>query len=295
MAIFNVGSINADLVYRVPRLPARGETLAATARITGLGGKGANQSIAAARAGSDVRHIGAVGPDGAWAVEMLASSGVEVSGIARSSEPTGHAIITVDDTGENAIVVLAGANATLQLSEVEAALASAGTGDYLLLQNETSLQAEAAGIGRARGMFVVYSAAPFDADRVDEVLPYLDLLVLNQIEADQLAAHRGRDLTDLEIPNVLITRGAEGAYWRAPDGSRTVVPAHRVAVADTTGAGDCFIGYVLAGLDQGLSPESAMQLGAAASALQVSRAGAADAIPTRAEVETFLAARAGTV
>ena len=286
--IYNLGSINADYTYRVPHLPAPGETLAALGMVRGLGGKGANQSVAIARAGSEVVHIGAVGQDGIWAVQALAEFGVDVSHITTVAAPTAHAIINVDTSGENAIVIYPGANQEQSLNQLKTALGGASAGDKFLLQNEVSLQVEAAGFAHERGMEVIYSAAPFDAAAVQAVLPYVDLLVVNTVEAGQLSTELGLSLADLPVPRVLITRGAHGADW-VEAGETWHVPSFPVAPVDTTGAGDCFIGYVAAGLDQGLHPTEAMRVAAAASALQVQMPGTADAIPSRSQVDDFLA------
>jgi ribokinase len=290
MTVFNLGSINADHFYSVPRLPGPGETIAAGALGTGLGGKGANQSVAAARAGARVVHIGAVGADGAWAVGRLRGHGIDTRHVAVVDRPTAHAIINVDPAGENAIVIFPGANHAQDPARIAAALSEAGPGDILLLQNETTAVVEAARLGRARGCRVIYSAAPFDADAVRAVMAHVDLLVLNAVEAAQLAEALGVTADALPVPEVLVTRGAQGAAWRR--GAETAeVPGLAVTPVDTTGAGDTFTGYVAAALDEGLEMAAAMRLAAAAAALKVTRRGTADAIPDRAEVAAFLAAR----
>jgi len=287
MAIWNLGSINIDHFYRVPHLPAPGETLAATGYTMGLGGKGANQSAAAAKAGARTHHIGAVGTEGAWAVERLRGWGVDTAHIAKLDTATGHAIINVDDGGENAIVLFPGANRALPFDGVAAALAQAVPGDTLILQNETAHQAEAARLARARGLRVMYSAAPFDADAVRAVLPHVTLLALNAVEADQLGAALATTLDALDVPELLITRGAEGAEWRSREGARANVAAVKVKAVDTTGAGDTFAGYFAAGRDLGQTPEQTLAWAARAAALKVTRQGTADAIPTAAEVAAF--------
>ncbi|WP_137701023.1 ribokinase [Marimonas lutisalis] len=290
MTIFNLGSINVDHFYSVPHLPRPGETLPATAYTTGLGGKGANQSVAAAHAGSNVVHIGAIGPDGAWTVDQLRSAGVDCAHVVNVATPTAHAIINVAPDGENVIVIFSGANLEQSLSHLESAISAASRGDILLLQNETNLQVEAAEMARAQGLFTIYSAAPFSAGAVQAILPHIDLLVMNAVEADQLTKALGTKLADLPVPHILITRGAQGSTWNDQEtGQQISVPAFPVTPVDTTGAGDCFIGYVAAALEQGLVPPDALRLAAAASAIHVTRPGTADAIPTRAEVENFLA------
>ncbi len=291
MTIFNLGSINADHVYRLDHLPAPGETLAATAYDRGLGGKGANQSVAAARAGARVVHIGATGADGGWMRAELAADGVDCRHVAELPGASGHAIITVDRHGENAIVLFPGANRAVPEAALKAALAEAAPNDYLLMQNETALQAEAVALARAKGVFVAYSAAPFEAEAVRAVLPRLDLLLLNAVEAAQLCAALGAPLASLPARAVCVTHGAKGAVWHdlASQTEHRQI-AFPVAPVDTTAAGDTFAGYLVAALAEGMTPAQAMQLAAAASALKVMRAGTAAAIPLRAEVDAFLQA-----
>ena len=286
MAIWNLGSINGDHVYALPHMPSPGETLAARSLTTGLGGKGANMSVACARAGATVRHIGAVGPDGAWAVDRLRAYGVDTTHIATLDAPSGHAIIAVDDRGENMILLFPGANRLLPRAHVDAALALARPGDWFLTQNETNLQTEAASLARAQGLRVAYAAAPFEATSVEAMLPFLDLLILNEVEADQLVDTTGRTIATLGLKDVIVTLGAEGCLW-FHEGRETSFPALRVTPVDTTGAGDAFTGYVLAALDEGAPMPDAIRLATRASALKVTRPGAADAIPTRQEAEAF--------
>ncbi|MBY6056408.1 ribokinase [Leisingera daeponensis] len=286
MAIWNLGSINADMVYAMPHLPAAGETLAARSLDRFLGGKGANMSVAATRAGSEVHHIGAVGPDGAWAVERLTGYGVSTEHVARVAAPTGHAIIAVEPGGENQIILFPGANRALTREHLDQALDLAAAGDILVLQNETSMQAEAAKLGRQKGLCVCYAAAPFDADAVQAVLPYLDFLILNEIEAQQLEQATGKTPGDLGIKDVIITLGAKGArHIGGEAGSVLEVQALPVTPVDTTGAGDTFTGYVLSGLDRGLAMSEAMSQANRAAALMVTRRGTADVIPDLQEVQ----------
>lgn len=290
MTIYNLGSINIDQVYRLPHLPRPGETLGALSHATGLGGKGANQSVAAARAGARVVHIGAMGQGDGWVLERMAAAGVETGAIARHAHAaTGHAIILVEQSSENAIIVHAGANRALDPAAVAAALATIGPADTLLLQNETSLQAEAAAQARAAGARVIYSAAPFDVAAVAAVAPHAVILALNTGEAAALEAALGRP----PVRAMLVTRGAEGAEYRdLAAGTVLRQPAFRVAAVDTTGAGDCFAGSFAAALDRGEDVAAALRYAAAAAAVQVTRSGAGDAMPARAEVERFLSENA---
>ena len=286
MAIWNLGSINADFVYAVPHIPAPGETLSSTGRKVFLGGKGANMSVAAARAAAQVNHIGAVGPDGAWAVQRLLEYGVDTRHITQVATETAQAIIMVDPAGENAIVLHPGANAQIPQTTLQTAMAEAQTGDWLVIQNETNLQRTAAALGKKMGLRVAYAAAPFDADRVMAVLPHLDFLILNAVEADQLQKTTGQSPADLSVRDVIVTLGADGADWYGPDGKQHF-DAIKVDPVDTTGAGDTFTGYVLAGLDRGMPMARAIGQATKAGALMVMRHGTADVIPDLSEVQAF--------
>ncbi|TNC74290.1 ribokinase [Rubellimicrobium roseum] len=286
MTIWNLGSINADHVYALPHLPGPGETLAARSLTTGLGGKGANMSVACARAGGQIRHIGAVGAEGAWMVDRLRSYGVDTSAILTLDGASGHAIIAVDDAAENMILVFPGTNRRIPRAHIDATLAAAKAGDLFLTQNETNHQVEAAFSAKLRGLRVAYAAAPFDAAAVQAILPHADLLLLNEVEAEQLRQATGQGPASLGLSDVIVTLGAEGSVW-LHGGQEHRVPALRVTPVDTTGAGDTFTGYVLAGLDEGRPMPDALALATRASALKVTRPGAADAIPTRLEAEAF--------
>lgn len=290
MAIWNLGSINIDHVYRLDHLPRPGETLAARSYVQGLGGKGANQSIAAAQAGAITHHIGAMGATDDWVVERLKNAGVCTADILRlPGQATGHAIILLDGEAENAIVIHPGANRAMAAPMLAKPLSAIKAQDTLLLQNETGCQVEAAKAARQVGARVIYSAAPFDIDAVRAVLPYVSILAMNAGEAEELfAAMPG----DLPVMGLLITRGAEGAEYR----DLTTGTVHRqeafpVTPLDTTGAGDTFAGYFAAALDRGDPVPAALRLAAGAAALKVTRAGAGDAIPSLEEVIGFISNR----
>ncbi len=284
MAIWNLGSINADMVYALPHLPGPGETLAATGLERFLGGKGANMSVATSRAGARVAHIGAVGPDGRWARDRLTEYGVDTRHIAEVDTPTGHAIIAVDGAGENNIILFQGANHAISEAQLGQALSLAAAGDLLVMQNETNGQKRAAQLGRDLGLTVCYAAAPFQADAVRAVLPFLDFLILNQVEADQLQNATGQSVADLDVSHVVVTLGAKGARHHH-QGVVSEYPTHKVQPVDTTGAGDTFTGYVLAGMDRGLPMPQAIAQANRAAALMVTRHGTADVIPDLKEVQ----------
>jgi len=289
MTVFNLGSINIDHVYRVPHLLRPGETLAAQDYTRTLGGKGANQSVAALRAGARVVHIGAIGASDGWTAAQLSALGLDLGSIARVEAPTGHAIIAVDPAGENSILIHSGANGAQDPDAIEAALSGAQAGDCLLLQNETSHQVEAAKAARERHLRVFYSAAPFDPAALQAVLPHVTHLLVNAGEAEEMRRATGLAVDALPVQAVIVTRGAEGAEWIGSDGERVVVPAVAVEPTDTTGAGDCFAGSLVAALDDGMTPEQALRYAAAAAAIQVTRPGTSAAMPDRGEVEALLA------
>ncbi len=284
MAIYTLGSINIDHVYRVPHLAKAGETLAATDYTKGLGGKGANQSVAASKAGAKVFHIGAIGPDSAWVLNELHDHGVNTDNVSQINTPTGHAIIQVDPAAENSIILYPGANRQITDSHATRALASARPGDLLLVQNETSAQSATIRLAADMGLRVLYTPAPFELAPLQQAIPYAHLLLMNEGEAAELIHTLGA----LPDCNVIITKGADGAEWHSPDASPLYIQSFPVNPIDTTGAGDCFAGSIAAALDAGLPPDQALRRATAAAALQVTRVGAASAMPNAKDVDSFL-------
>jgi ribokinase len=242
-------------------------------------------SVAAARAAARVVHIGAVGADGRWAVERLLEYGVDTRCISEVGVPTGHAIICVDDQGENSIVLLAGANHAITEDVIGAALSDASAGDSFLTQNETNGQITANRMAKELGLRVVYAAAPFEAAAVEAVLPFLDLLVLNEVEAAQLVSETGTNIEDLPVSDIVVTKGSEGCDWHHKGAAPEMFEAFEVTPVDTTGAGDTFTGFLVAGLDRGMPMAQAITLGMRAGALMVTRVGTADVIPDLKELQ----------
>jgi ribokinase len=292
-----LGSANMDLVAYVAVAPARGETVFGREFRTVPGGKGANQAIAAARAGGDVAMIGAVGDD-AFGVQLratLAESGVDTALLRTVPGPTGIAHIVVDDQGGNAIVVVPSANGTVVALEPADLEVLAGS-DALLLQLELPLGAVLAGAaaGRAAGVRVVLTPAPAQP-LPDELLADVDLLVPNEHEA---AAVTGLDTPDdalaalLErVPEVVITLGSAGCLYGARGAAPVRVPAVRVQAVDTTAAGDTFVGALAVALAEGRAPAAALGWASAAAALSVQRLGASSSMPARAEITALASGR----
>ena len=286
--IWNLGSINADNFYYLRDLPRPGETLTARDFRQGLGGKGANMSVAAARAGARVMHIGAVGKDGKWAKERLLEYGVETQHINIVDTVTGHANICVSDDGENSIVISPGANYQVSDKMIGAALAEASLDDILLMQNEMLNQHYAATIAKTLGLRVIYAAAPFDAQAVMHLIDHVDLLVLNQGEAEEFEASIGAELETCQVDDIIVTLGAQGCKWVSNKAHTTCsFPAYKVDAIDTTGAGDTFTGYLAAALDRRLTMPNAITLAMQASALMVMRRGTADVIPDLKDIEDY--------
>jgi ribokinase len=292
------GSINLDLVTRVPRLPSPGETLIGSGFASYPGGKGANQALAAARAGAVVRMYGAVGRDGAAAsaLVLLRAGTVDVAGIRAVDAPTGCATILVDDAGENAIVVVPGANERVDPDAVPDAVLGAGT--VLLLQHEVPSSANAALVARAAraGTRIVLNGAPArPLNR--ELLAMIATLIVNVSEAAALAplfgwpaeagAFAAAAAADIDGLEVVVTRGAAGAISvRGHD--RIHVPAPNVEVIDTTGAGDAFVGAFAAALDAGDDRPRALSIAIAAGSLACTMHGAQPALPARDAIDALL-------
>lgn len=296
--ILNIGSVNVDHVYSLPHFVRPGETLAATSYARFPGGKGFNQSTALARAGAKVFHAGRIGEDGLWLKEALEKDGCDTRRLLVGEAPTGHAVIEVDPSGENRILIHPGANGEISPADISAALEDFSTGDILLLQNETSCLAEAIRLGHQRGLEVVLNPAPMGAAVFDAPLDLVDFFIVNEHEAADLA-RGGPGLGSSELlmalraryprtRGLLMTFGSEGALLSA-DGEEIFLPAHPVRPVDTTAAGDTFTGFFLARMAAGVSFREALETATAASAICVTRPGAAPSIPTLDEVRSFRA------
>ncbi|MEV7070964.1 ribokinase [Streptomyces sp. NPDC091972] len=286
-----LGSTNMDLVAYVEKAPRRGETVTGREFRTIPGGKGANQAIAAARAGATVSMIGAVGNDGFGARlrSTLEHSGVTTDHLRTIDGPSGTAHIVVDDEGGNAIVVIPGANGTVDhlAPGDEGLIASA---DALLLQLEIPLAAVLAGArtARAHGVRTILTPAPVQP-LPPELLACTDLLVPNEHEAATLTGHAdpfaaGAALLD-RVPRVVITLGEAGSLYLTRDAEPLVVPAPRVTAVDSTGAGDTYVGTLAVALGEERPIREAMAWAAAAAALSVQREGASASMPYRSEIE----------
>ena len=282
------GSINIDLLVPVHELPRPGETVLGGDYALLPGGKGANQALAARRAGAEVFMIGAVGDDAFAAVglDLLRRDGVDLSLVATVDRPTGCATITVDPGGENQIAVASGANLLASAAQVPDHLLGPKT--VLVLQREVSGAENAALVGRARarGARIVLSlapAGPIDPARLEDI----DVVIANDGEAATLG--EPQSIARRLRQALVVTRGAAGATAFLTDGRELTVPALPVEPVDTTGAGDTFAGVFAAGLDAGLTLELALRRASAAAALACLALGAQEAMPSRAAIDEAVA------
>ena len=295
--LVNLGSLCIDHVYRVPTITGPGETVSSSTHEVFPGGKGLNQSIAAARAGIDVVHVGCVGDDGTWLKETLAAEGVDVTGLRIGDGSSGHAVIQVNEAGENAIVIYGGTNRSLDRNAIEDAVARVAAEDWLMLQNEINDLDLVLGLAGERGCQVALNVAPVDGREAGYDLSCVRLLIVNEIEASALA---GVDAVDGDWSGVMaalgarapradivLTLGSDGLVYTEA-GRLATLPAYAVTAVDETAAGDAFIGFLMGSLIRGESMHDALRVGSAAGALAVTRAGAASSLPALEEVRSLV-------
>lgn len=289
----NLGSLCIDNVYSVDGITQAGETVASTGHQIFPGGKGLNQSLAAAKAGARVAHFGCTGRDGQFLIDELAQGGVDVLGVRVIDDTaSGHAVIQVTPDGQNAIVIAGGANRLLTPGDVERTLAGLQAGDWLLLQNEINDVEDVLRQAYAREAKVALNLAPVDGREQGYDLDGLELLIVNEIEAAALAGTTDPEAAASEIrtrfptTELVLTLGRQGLIYQGWEGE-SYLPAFAVTAVDETAAGDAFIGYFMASLLAGKPMRDALVDGAAAGALAVTRHGAATSIPRSDEVADF--------
>lgn len=295
MTIYNFGSINLDHLYHLDHFVRPGETMASNEYQCLLGGKGANQSAALAKAGAQIKHVGAIHSSDQIILVELELYGVDVSLVEKLDIPTGHAIIQLTKEGENSIILHPGANYCLSKEKIDGVLSKASLNDWVLLQNETNEVDYIIQAAHSRGVKVAFNPAPMDVALTKSVLPFVSLLVVNEIEAMDLTGVNTLDAAAKALPEmfpdltVLMTLGSDGVLYF--DGKESLkVEAFNVSAVDTTAAGDTFIGFTLSALLSGKDISEALQFGCAASAICVTRIGAMTSIPNLDEVSEFLIA-----
>lgn len=293
MKILNFGSLNLDYVYTVDHFVLPGETMSSLELMINCGGKGLNQSIAAAKAGNVVYHAGIVGSGGEMLVKELEKNQVDVSFVQTVDQPNGHAIIQVDKSGQNCIILYGGTNQMLTKEQIDSTLDAFGKEGLVLLQNETNLVGYIIEEAHKRGLQTALNAAPMNEKVLGYPLDQLDWLIVNEVEGSQIAgcSPEGDILPILKeiYPHcsILLTLGSRGACC-FHQGETYQIPCHKVDVVDTTAAGDTFSGYFLYTMLHGGTVPEALQLASAASALAIGKKGASDSVPTKAELEAAL-------
>lgn len=296
MKIINFGSLNIDNVYNVCDFVKPGQTILADSFHVAAGGKGLNQSIAAARAGAHVIHAGAIGQNGDFLAEILQEAGVDTFQLLRLDAPTGHTVIEVNAEGQNRIIVHGGTNQMLTDEYIDAILLRSTPGDLVLLQNETNLISSIIAKSHKKGLKTAFNPSPIPDHMSSLPLELVDYFMVNELEAAQLA--------DMDTDNsyesileclskkyphsaIIMTLGHNGVLF-SQGSTRLSHPIFKVSTVDTTAAGDTFCGYFLAALCRNSPIETALKEASAASAIAVSRPSAAPSIPLYNEVQEFL-------
>ena len=288
------GSLNIDYTYKVDHFVQKGETISSQGLQVFSGGKGLNQSTALAKAGVEIYHAGAVGRDGEFLLEQLRDVGVHTENVAVLTEVrSGNAIIQNDAEGDNCIILYGGANQAVTREQADAVIGKFSAGDYIILQNEISELAYIMETAHKKGMRIVLNPSPMNDKILALPLEKVDLLILNEVEAGQIL---DTDETDGDVlmekllkrfPEMkfVLTLGSQGSIY-GDKRQKIKQSAYRVKAVDTTAAGDTFTGFFIGSLVRGLSVEQAMDIASRASAIAVTKSGAAPSIPTWDEVES---------
>ena len=288
--IINFGSLNIDYVYTVDHIVTPGETIASTNMEIFAGGKGLNQSVALARAGVFVKHAGVIGKEGIILIDFLNDCGIDVSCVRQQSKvPTGHAIIQVDRNGQNSIVLYKGANHILTPEFIDSIIENEKEPCIILLQNETNFVERIINSAKKKQHIVAFNPSPYDESLTNINFNNVDMLILNEIEAEQMCGFNDPDkITEYFTKiypqmTVVLTLGEKGSLLL----TKNKIYRHgiyKTQVEDTTAAGDTFTGYFLSGYLSDMQPYEILRYAAVAAGLTVSKKGAATSIPTADEV-----------
>lgn len=289
MKVLNFGSLNLDYVYQMQHILIPGETQASKGREIFCGGKGLNQSIALARAGISLYHAGMIGEEGDILLKTCQENGISTEFIKKIPGPCGHTVIQVDENGQNCILLFGGANRSITREFVDEVLASLGKGDVLLLQNEINELAYIIEQGYEKGMRIILNPSPYD-EALDECdLSKIRLFLMNEIEGYQITGEKESEAILQKMKErypqagVVLTLGGDGSLYQDETGIYHQ-GIFRVKAVDTTAAGDTFTGYFISSLIDGMPIQKGLEMAAKASAIAVSRPGAASSIPRREEV-----------
>lgn len=298
MKILSFGSLNIDYVYSVPHFVKKGETLSAKELNVYTGGKGLNQSIALARAGVETYQAGAIGTDGMFLLEQLKEAGVKTDLVKILDDVrTGNAIIQNDDEGDNCIVLFGGTNQAITKEQVDEAFKDFTNEDYLLIQNEINELSYIVEKAKEEGMKIILNPSPMNEKIMKLPLDQIDYFILNEIEAMQiLEMDKPEEIDGKYIASLLherfkdativLTLGSEGSVCISDD-EYIEQSIYKVKAIDTTAAGDTYTGYFIAGILKGKTIKESMDIASKASAIAVTRQGAAPSIPVLEEVEEY--------
>lgn len=289
MKIYNLGSLNIDYVYSVPHFVQPGETLSSAKLEIFPGGKGMNQSVALARAGARVIHGGRIGDNGGFLKEILGQAGADTSFVAVDASSTGHAMIQVDENGQNCILLFSGANHSFTEEFVREILADAQAGDIILLQNEINLLDVIFAVAAEKQLQIAFNPSPFTEELLKLPLHQVKWWLCNEIEGGQLTGKSDPEEILISMQekfpgsSIVLTLGKDGCMFT--DGKQVLrQPIFPVKAVDTTAAGDTFTGFFLASVAEGKAVADALRIASRASSIAVSRMGASSSVPTLAEV-----------
>ena len=291
MKVLNFGSVNIDYVYQMAHFIRPGETAPCKQLTTGCGGKGLNQSIALAKAGAPVYHAGLYGKEGQFLLEKMQAAGVDTSLMRLGEGPNGHAIIQVDESGQNCIILYGGTNRQMTEGYIDEVLAQFEAGDVLVLQNEINNMPYLMKKAHEKGLRIAFNAAPYGPEVLTYPLETVTWLIVNEVEGAGLSGKTAyEEIADTlaeRYPgmNIMLTMGKSGCLYKS--GGETVRRgACHVDAVDTTAAGDTFIGYFVRGILENLPADEMLRQATVASAIAVTRPGAADSVPALQEVLT---------
>lgn len=296
MKIYNFGSLNVDRVYGVEDFVRAGETILAKSLSFFPGGKGLNQTIALARAGANVYHVGCIGRDGGILKDTLVENQVPLTYVKEMDADGGHTALQVSESGQNAIIVYSGTNHMLTENFVDEVMQAIEPGDYVLMQNEINLVPYIIRKAKEAGAQVALNPSPITKELMSYPLEMVDLFIVNEIEGEAVTGEKEPqkilDAFREKYPHakIVLTLGSEGSCYQ-DETTFAMQEIYKNTVVDTTGAGDTYCGYLLTCLMEGVPVKEALHMATAASSIAVSRQGAAPSIPKREEVEAFLKER----
>ena len=298
MKVLCFGSLNIDYTYKVPHFVKKVETLASERLQVFGGGKGLNQSVALAKAGTEVYHAGSIGQDGMFLLDMLKDAGANTDFVKiLDTVRTGNAIIQNDKSGDNCIILYGGANQAITREQVDEVMSHFESGDYLVLQNEINELGYIVEKAHEKGMIIVLNPSPMNEKILALPLDVINYFILNEVEAAQILGKEDKGeesweqiaddlLKKFPQATIVLTMGSEGSVFK--NQKETVCQSiYKVQAVDTTAAGDTFSGYFIGGILGGLSAKEAMDQASKASAIAVTRKGAAPSIPVLAEVQNY--------